>query len=308
MKVKTAYLAELMVKKGMKQTDLAEKTGICRQTISAILNSSSRVPTVTRLKSIADALGVTLDDIMDFEEKKEPFVRNTETLRDLIKSKMAEKGISNADSLCRCIGYDKTETIEKLLDGKLSWFPEVLSAVLQFLEISDPPLSPKEKNLLMPYKMFKTDGAMLVRPIPIVSWANSSSYITSFFSSENCVDDNWEADEVETILVPAGNREISLAFRINGISMEPTLYDNDIILVERKMCLADIPDRKVVVVKFDETSQHPGVYCKRLRRFGDTIRLMSDNPAGEEFEINESNRYTIEYLGQVVKVQSDRGL
>lgn len=308
MKIKTAYIEELMKKRGENQSSLALKADVSRQTIGAMLADSNRVPGISTLSAIASALGVTVDDVIDYTEEKDPVVRNTALLRESIRNKMTELNISNAEALCKMIGYDKAETIEKLLDGKLSWFPEVLSAVLQCLDIQDPPLSKREKSLLMPPKTFDKDGAMLVRPIPVVAWANAASYITSSFSSPDCIDENWQHNSVETILIPAGNREISLAFRINGISMEPTLYDEDIILVERKMSMVEIPDKKVIVIKFGDNSIHPGVYCKRLRRFGKTVRLMSDNPAGDEFEINETNIYDIEWVGQVVKVQSDRGL
>lgn len=305
MKIKTAALAEFMRKKDETQTSLALKAGVSRQTIGVML-SSSRVPGISKLSAIAEILDVTIDDLVDFNEPKAPVVRNTVSLRDLIKEKMELMNITGAEALCRIIGYDKVETIEKLLDGKIPWFPDVLSAVLQALDIQDPPLSKREKELLMPSEAFTGDGAMLVRPVPVVAWANAASAIVANFSSDSCCLESWQADNTETVLIPAGNREISVAFRVNGISMEPTLYDNDIILVERKMSLAEITDKKVVIVKFGDNSNNPGVFCKRLRRFGNSIRLMSDNPVGEEFEINETSN--IEWVGQVVKVQSDRGL
>lgn len=307
MRVKTQFIAEKMAQRGLNQSELAEKAGVSRQTIGAML-SNGRIPRTSKLMLIAKALRVNIDDIVDFNEAHEAIIRNTVPLREAIKSKMTELNIKDAEALCREIGYDKVETIQKLLAGELSWFPDVLSSVLQALDIEDAPVSQREKTLLIPYKVFKVDGAMLVRPVPVVSWANASSSITNFFSSENCIAEKWDSEEVETIIVPAGKREISLAFKVNGVSMEPTLYDDDIILVERKMNFSEIPDKKVVIVKFGDSSPHPGVFCKRLRRFGDVIRLTSDNPVGDEFEITSQNICDIEYLGQVVKVQSDRGL
>jgi phage repressor protein C with HTH and peptisase S24 domain len=36
--------------------------------------------------------------------------------------------------------------------------------------------------------------------------------------------------------------------------------------------------------------------------------LTSDNPQGEEFEITPENKEFVEWVGQVVQVQSNRGL
>lgn len=308
MKMRTDLIAELMMKQGETQTSLAQKSGVSRQTISAIL-TGRRLPTVAKVSAIAQVLNVSIDELMDFTEKKEPFVRNTLALRNIIKEKMSEKGIANAETLCHLIGYDNSDSISRLLDGKISWFPDVLSAVLQTLEIKEPPVSPKEKELLLPAGSFAGDGAMLVRPIPVVDWANAASSLTAQYISDSSVLDSWDACNTETVLIPAGNRDITIAFRINGVSMEPTLFDNDVILVERKMCLGEIPDKKVVVVKFgDDFPDSPGVVCKRLRRYGDTITLTSDNPAGDEYEITEKNRYDVEWVAQVVQVQSNRNL
>lgn len=309
MKIKKTALIEFMARRQESQSSLAKKANVNRQTIGGML-SKGVIPGIDRLARISAVLGVKVEDIVDFTEEKTPIIRNTALLRENIKSKMADLNIQDANSLCRLIGYDKVNTLERLLDGKIAWFPDVLSAVLQVLDIKNPPLSPKEAEILFPAGTFGQHGALLVRPVPVVAWANAASSITAkFTNSGSFVMENWQEQEnTETVLIPAGNREISIAFKVRGVSMEPTFFDNDIILVERKMGFSEIPDKKVVVVKFNDDSAKSGVYCKRLRRFGDTLHLTSDNPQGEEFEITPSLLYEIDWIGQVVQMQSSRGL
>lgn len=307
MKIKSKFLAEVMMKRGENQSTLAIKAGVSRQTIGAML-AGTRMPGINKAAAIAKELGVAVDDLIDFTEVEAPVIRNTKMLRDLIMETMEKKGISNAEELCRMVGYDKSETVAKLLSGQKSWFPDLLSAVLETLGIEDAPLSDREKELLLPAGTFQKDGALLVRPIPVVAWANAASSIQSNLCSGGCIMEHWD-ENTETVLVPAGNRSISQAFRVSGVSMEPTLYDNDTIIVEHKENFEAINDRKVVVVKFsDDFPGAPGVVCKRIRKSGDTLRLTSDNPQGEEYEITPENKEFVEWVGQVVQVQSNRGL
>lgn len=46
---------------GMTQEELAEKSGVCRSTISALENGTERATTTKTLLAIASALGTTVD-------------------------------------------------------------------------------------------------------------------------------------------------------------------------------------------------------------------------------------------------------
>ena len=60
-------------------------------------------------------------------------IANTPELRECIKDAMMNRGLRSADDLRRCIGYDSTRSIERLLSGKLNFFPDVLSAIFDAL-------------------------------------------------------------------------------------------------------------------------------------------------------------------------------
>ena len=53
---------------GMTQEDLADKVGVTRQSI-AQWESGRTCPNLTQSKALADAFGVTLDDLANFESK-----------------------------------------------------------------------------------------------------------------------------------------------------------------------------------------------------------------------------------------------
>lgn len=50
-------------------------------------------------------------------------IRNTPELRECIKDAMLREGVASAADLNRLIGYDSVHTLERLLSGKLNWFP-----------------------------------------------------------------------------------------------------------------------------------------------------------------------------------------
>ena len=243
----------------------------------------------------------------DTPPKAPDTIRNTPELRECIKDAMLREGISNASELNRAIGDDSVHSVERLLSGKLNWFPDVLSAVFEALKIDhdDAPISPAERMLLLPDGFFN-HGPVLVRPLPVVAWANAASHLAMLASSDSCVPWKWDPETTETIPVPVGTRKNIQVFRVTGLSMEPTIHDDDIILAEQRFSFDEISDKKVVIVKFIDCGIYPDcIVCKRLRKFGKQLTLTSDNPSGLDFEIDP---HDVEWLGVVVQFLSNRGL
>lgn len=253
-------------------------------------------------------------DISEQEEHTPPVtrntIRNTPELRECIKDAMLEQGIRGASELCKQIGYDTPGTLERLLSGKINWFPDMLSAVLDNLKINhdDAPMSPAERGLLQPEGIYYNDGtpktrAVLVHYQPVISWANAASYIDCLISNDGAVMKKWNPDEVEeTVPVPLDIRGVCSIFRISGQSMEPAINDGDIIYCEQVMDLHTIPDKRVVVVKFSDCNKFEDcIVCKRFRRIGDKILLTSDNPAGREFELEPQDIAWIGILRKLTK-------
>ena len=228
-------------------------------------------------------------------------IANTPELRECIKDAMMDRGLRSADDLRRCIGYDSTRSIERLLSGKLNFFPDVLSAIFDALEIDpdDAPLEPAERELLAPRGIYRNDGAMLVRPIPVVDWANAAGHLTQLVSCDKPVFSQWDPETTETVPAPVGTRRDTQAFRVCGASMEPTINDGDILFVEPAASPEDIPQNKIVVAKLaaDVDGSDP-VVCKRFARRDGKILLSSDNPAGRSWKVDERQ---LVWIGVVVR-------
>ena len=230
-------------------------------------------------------------------------IRNTPELRECIKDAMLREGVASAADLNRLIGDDSVHTLERLLSGKLNWFPDILSAVAEALGIDHDslPISPAERMQLLPAGYFG-DGAMLVRPIPVVSWANAAGHLDLLANPDTRLFSRWDPENTETVPAPVGTRKGTQAFRVTGISMEPTIMDDDIILVEQRMSLDEVPNNKIVVARLTEGKFEDCVVCKRLRRQGGHCWLTSDNPAGMVIPVEPSD---LQWLGIVVRKQSE---
>lgn len=230
-------------------------------------------------------------------------IANTPALRSFLQSAMADKGFDDPDALRRAIGYSSSSSLRRIFNGELNWFPDVLSAVFDALECNpdDSPLSSGEKALLSPRGLYR-DGAMLVRPVPVVEWANAASHL-EMLESESTVMNKWDLENTPTVPVPADSRRDTRAFRVHGISMEPRILDDDIVLVEPAESLDSIPDNKVVVIHFAEQSAIPEkVVCKRFRKQHNSFLLTSDNPEGKIIPFTPRD---VAWAGIVVKKISE---
>ena len=249
------------------------------------------------------------DAINDPGESAVPFpstpdtIRNTPELRECIKDAMLREGVRDASELNRRAGYDSSHSLERLLAGKLNWFPDVLSAVLDALNIKhdDAPMSPAERGMLAPDGMYNA-GGVLTRPIPVVDWANAATHIASLVGRNGePVMKKWDPENTDVALAPVGVRRNTQAFRVHGVSMEPTISDGDILFCEEQYDLNSIPSGKIVIVCFSDDSEYAGtVVCKRLRRAGSILMLTSDNEkTGKDITVNTPGE--IAWIGIVVR-------
>jgi SOS-response transcriptional repressor LexA len=231
-------------------------------------------------------------------------VRNTPELRKFIHDAMDKSDMNSTEQLCRAIGYNSPQTLNRLFNGELNWFPDVLSAVFDVLNCdpADSPLNSGELSMLAPRGLYR-DGAMLVRPVPVVEWANAASHLESL-ESDAVIMQNWDPETTLTVPVPADSRRDTHAFRVHGISMEPRILDDDIVLVEPAENFDSIPDNKIVVVRFTDRSETAEkVVCKRFRRQNNhQLLLTSDNPEGKIIPFSPDE---VAWVGIVVKKISE---
>ena len=70
--------------KKMTQTDVADAIGVKKSTIAGY-ESGNRAPDVAKIKKIAAALGVSADELIGTEIKKEPTVKMDDKLKKIIE-------------------------------------------------------------------------------------------------------------------------------------------------------------------------------------------------------------------------------
>ena len=277
--------------------EFAARCGVSASNISRYLSG--------KVKSITDECWEKLLPALKLAPRSTAgTITNTPELREFIRQGMERMNITSVDQLRRAIGYTSSCSLQRIFDGELNRFPDVLSAVFDVLEIdpSHAPLSYEEQLLLSPRGLFR-DGAMLVRPVPVVEWANAASHLESLIS-DNVVMGKWDVENTPTVPVPADSRKDTRAFRVHGISMEPRILDDDIVLVEPAESPEQIPDNKVVVVRFNENCPvSEQVVCKRLRKQpGGRYLLTSDTPEGQIIPFSCAD---ISWIGVVVKKISE---
>ncbi len=317
---KISFIVKTLVKQsGVKQVDIAEKIGITKAALSQMLSGTAALP-FQRFSEIAGIIQMEEADVdritrLYISKYAIPFpsvnlqknpslpkvpdtVQNTSALRECIKDAMMRNGIMTAEDLNRFIDYDNSHTIERLLNGKLNFFPDILSAIFDRLGIShdEAPITPAERGLLVEEGLYN-HGAILIRPIPVVEWANAIGHIETLCGG-GTVMQKWDPATTETVAAPVGARKDTQAFRVHGQSMEPMIMDNDILFCEPSMSCNDIPTNKIVIAKFIDCGKYPDcVVCKRFRRVGSKILLSSDNRiAGRDFEVDPAE---IAWIGVV---------
>ena len=278
--------------------ELASRCGVSASNISRYLSG--------KVRSITDDCWEKLLPELDLPSPGQApgTIANTPELRNFLQQEMARRGVTSVIQLCRMAGYDSPHTMVRLFAGEINWFPDMLSAVLDALDCDREqlPLSETDKQLLSPAGLYRS-GALLVRPVPVVDWANAASSL-DMAVSDSVTMGQWDIENTVTVPVPVGGRCGTRAFRVHGVSMEPKIIDDDIVLVEPVENLADVPDNKIVVVRFNERSGQSGdVVCKRFRRQPDeTLLLTSDNPAGRIIPLDPVE---IGWIGIVVKKISE---
>jgi len=278
--------------------DFARKCGIDAANISRYLSG--------KVNSVSDANWEKLAKHLELQlpTSVTDTIRNTPELREFIKDGMMRRALTTPADLTRLAGYDSVSTVTRLLAGELNWFPDLLSLIFSTLEL-DPaaaPISPGEKELLMPADLLR-GGGQLVRPIPIVNWANAASSLAQLSASDSTLVRKWDPEETETVPVPIGGRKDTLAFRVCGVSMEPKIFDEDIILVEPAASLDDVPDNRIVVAKFVDDDRFPeNVVCKRFHRQKGHLLLTSDNPEGQIIPFSPRD---LAWIGIVVRKISE---
>ena len=129
--------------------------------------------------------------------------------------------------------------------------------------------------------------------------AHAAGHLSQLVSCDKTVFSAWDPETTETVPSPVGTRRDTQAFRVCGVSMEPTINDGDILFVEPAASTEEIPQNKIVVAKLADSVDSPEpVVCKRFNRKNGGIFLTSDNPAGRSWKVSPRQ---LVWIGVVVR-------
>lgn len=125
--------------------------------------------------------------------------------------------------------------------------------------------------------------------IPVLGYVAAGLPIEA---AENIID--WE--EISDVLASTGE---FFALKIKGDSMEPKMSDGDVIIT-RKQNSAEEGDYVVVLINGHEAT------CKRLKRYGDGVALISLNPIYEPmyFTAKDVETLPVNILGVVKELRA----
>lgn len=151
------------------------------------------------------------------------------------------------------------------------WLNEIISAInTEFLEASNSLLEESNSNKVIPlYDLFVCAG--------------NGIYI----------DGNVDYENFSTTI-----QEADYALKINGKSMEPTIMDGSIVLVQKT---EEYSDGDIVIVNYNGDSM-----CKRYKKISRGYNLVPDNSNGNFRTINNRQIKDCYFQGKVVKVLNNK--
>lgn len=174
------------------------------------------------------------------------------TVTDWLNGKIKELKAENAERICRELNIN-----------------------LKWLLYGRGPMRPSDSR---PQTTIAEDGVTygpnLSCRVPLISWTTAGHW-------GEVVDNFNPGDAEEWVPSPANVGDQSFALRIRGDSMEPTISDGDVVIVDPD---ADAEHNKIVIVRQNGDSE---ATCKRLICDGSKTYLRPDNPRYPVMEMRE---------------------
>nr|DAX73490.1 MAG TPA: Repressor protein CI [Caudoviricetes sp.] len=258
----------------MKAVELHELTGISKASISEYL-SGNYEPKQRNIFKMAQALDVSPSYLMG--------VSDTPKINENIKRLRIEKGMTLAD-VGEKLGV-RNATVQRYESGEIKNLE--YETVVKLAEIFG--VTPAA---LMGWKEFAASSPRTHKKgvrIPVLGSVAAGVPIEA-------VEDILDYEEIDEELARTGE---FFALQIRGASMEPVLYEGDVVIV-RKQSSASTGDIAIVLINGDEAT------VKKIRREPSGLMLIGYNAAVYEphFYTNEDiERLPVQILGKVVEMR-----
>ena len=218
-------------------------------------------------EKLAPFLGISPGNDGFVTDKEKDVIIATPELTAFIAARMKSLRIRNVEKLRKKINFSSYEILRRQLSGKLNWFADTLSRVVEVLDLNtaDLPLSDAERRLL-DHAAMKRQGSGMVRVLPVLAGIESGKL---------SIDGK--------VPVPLDDERDLRAFRISGRAMSPVLLPGDVVIAETVASSYALPENSLVVIRFtDQASGEERWACRRCRHLiGCPLILSADDSSGE---------------------------
>lgn len=195
-----------------------------------------------------------------------------------IKRLREEKGLSQ-DALAKLTGYTDRSSITKIEKGQVDLQQSKIELFAKALDTSSRELVGWDNNILSNGK------GVIINVLGRVAAGIPLEAIEEIVDTEEITEDLARTGEF-------------FGLRIKGDSMEPDIHDGDTVIVRKQN---DAESDEIVIAL---VNGHDGV-CKRLKRYSDSIALVSLNAKYEPMYFNqkEITDKPVRILGKVVELR-----
>lgn len=209
-------------------------------------------------------------------EKMTNIAKNIRYLR--LKNEMSQ------DELAKRLGKKSYTTIQKWESGVSEPSVKITTQIADIFGIGIDELTGKDLQL----KSAAPSDAVSVR-IPVLGRVAAGIPL-------DAVEEIIDYEEIPKSMAADGEY---FGLRIKGDSMEPKISNGDVVIV-RKQDTADDGDLVIALVNGDEGC------CKRLKKYGNGIALVSTNPAYDPmyFSADEVGRIPVRIIGKVKELRA----
>ena len=218
-------------------------------------------------EKLAPFLGINPGEGGFVTDNENDVITTSPELTAFIADRMRSLRIRNVEKLRKKINFSSYEILRRQLSGKLNWFADALSRVMEVLKVdaSELPLSDAERRLL-DHAALKRQGSLTMKVLPVLGGIENGKL---FIDGK--------------VPVPLDDDRDLRAFRIAGSAMQPVLMPGDVVIAETVASSYALPENSLVVIRFtDQATGEERWACRRCRHLiGCPLILSGDDSSGE---------------------------
>lgn len=280
--------------RGLSEDQIAEHLGVSKRSVNSYFNDDRR-PTFENLVSLAELFQVTTDFILTGSDPADPLLNAASLTSGQRLARWRRAAGMSLDDFAKKIGASVSWLIRVERDDIA--LPETLLIQLSgafgvnrdwLLSGSGPVmLSGKDERVAPPLNRYALQDFVQV---PVLEASLSAGFGVAGGPEEVIGNLAFRSDWLRREAVQPGSASL---VRVRGESMEPTLRDGAMVLVDHSR--KDPARKDIYAFRIGED-----VLVKRLHRQGDVLLINSDNPAYDSQAVTGPSLAEVEIIGRVV--------